>query len=490
MPLRLALALLLTLLLGCDPTLSPPRDGPPDIIVICLDTLRADRLGTYGNPDGLTPSIDRLAEEAVVFEDAWAVANETLYSHAALFTSRYATETGPIFESFRLGEELPTLAGVLGLYGYQSAAFTGGGHLSSDFGLGRGFDHFERAASWGSLYHSVPEALAWLDQRDPTRPSLLFVHGYDTHHRYLKPGPWGYGRVDASYQGTGADVARDMLGSILVADGYYFPRFAPADLFDFTALRIRGKHARLRTERMGADPRFGTRKMSAEDLDFVRGVYDGAVSYADTWVGLFLAALERRGALDNSVIVLLSDHGEELGEQGIFHHRYTLSDTSLRVPLLIRLPGGAQGGRRVQGQVDLTDVMPTLLEAADAEPPAGIHGRSLWGVLQGGAYEGRPAVFAQTMFRGVSVRTPEGRLGFSGIGADSPYLAPMLASTSLEGPAFEASPQGMSAAQREDLRQRLTAWAAQLHQPDAAGEVELSPAQLQVIQEHGYWGAE
>jgi arylsulfatase len=478
MPLLLALALLLTLLLGCDPQPAPPREGPPDIIVVCMDTLRADRLGAYGNQDGLSPNIDRFAAEAVVFDDAYAVANETLYSHAALFTSRYATETGPIFESFRLGEELPTLAGVLGLYDYQSAAFTGGGHMSPDFGLGRGFDRYERAASWGSLFHSVPKALSWFDQRDPGRPSLLFVHGYDTHHRYLKPGPWGYSRVDASYQGTGADVARDMLGSILVADRYYFPRFAPGDLFDFHALRIRGEHARRRTKRMGADPRFGTRKMTEEDLDFVRGVYDGAVSYADVWFGLLLASLERRGALDDSVIVLLSDHGEELGEHGIFHHRYSLTDLSLRVPLMVRLPGGAQGGRHVQGQVDLTDVMPTLLEAAGAEPPSGIHGRSLWSSLQGGPHDG------------VTVRTPEGRLTFSGIGADSPYLAAMLASSRLDGPAFEATPRALSPEQREDMRRRLTAWAAELHQPDAAQQVELSPEQLRVIQEQGYWGAQ
>jgi len=482
---RLSAIAVALLLVGCD----PPVQGPPNIIVVSMDTLRPDRLGAYGNGDGLSPNIDRFAAESVVFEDAWAVSNETLYSHAALFTSRYATETGPIFETFRLDDEPPTLASVLGVYDYQTAGFTGGGHMSPSFGLGRGFDHFERSANWGSLYHSVPQALAWFDQRDSDRPSFLFVHGYDTHHRYIKPGPWGFSRVDASFRGTGSDVIRDTLGTLRVIDGWFFPRHAPDELLDARALRIRGKAERHRIERMAHKKNTAARKLDDADLDFVRGVYDGAVSYGDTWFGLFLAALEQRGALDNSVIVLLSDHGEELGENGIFHHRYSLSDESLKVPLVVRLPGGQGGGRRVPGLVDLTDVMPTLLEAAEAESPTGIRGRSLWSVLQGGAHEPRPAVYAQTMFRGVSVRTDQGRLSFTGIGADSPYLVDMVGTARLDGPSFDLDPD-LDKAQHQAMRSDLTTWATGLHHPDAAGEVKLSDEQLEVMRDKGYWVAE
>jgi arylsulfatase A-like enzyme len=477
-----------SLLLGCD-TPPPAREGPPDIIVVCMDTLRADRLGPYGNEDGLTPNIDRFAAEAVVFEDAWAVANETLYSHAALFTSRYASETGPIFSTFRLDDAPPTLAEVLGIYGYDSAAFTGGGHLGEDFGLGRGFSHYQQSESWGSLYHSVPDALDWMDSRDDDDPTFLFVHGYDTHHRYLKPGPYGYSRVDASYQGLGASLARGSMGTILVVDGHYFPRHAAADLLDMTALRVRGRRERHRIERLSHEPDQGSIPLRDEDFDYLHGIYDGAVSYGDAWFGLLMAGLERRGALDHTVVVLLSDHGEELGEDGLFHHRYTLSDLALKVPLLVRLPGGAQGGRRIEGMVDLTDVMPTLLEAAEAEAPAGIRGRSLWPALQGAALEQRPATFSQTMFRAVSIRTPEGRLSFAGIGADSPYLAEMIESTRLNSPAFEAS-EGLSEAQRKTMRRDLAAWASALHQPARGGDDTLTPEQLEVMQSKGYWGAQ
>lgn len=481
----LSISLPLLALPGCG---GPPApEGPPDIIVVCMDTLRADRLGPYGNTDGLTPNIDRFAAEAVVFDDAWAVANETLYSHAALFTSRYATETGPIFETSRLAEEPPTLAGVLGVYGYQTAAFTGGGHLGEDFGLGRGFDRYQRSESWGSLYHSVPDALTWLDQREPDRPAFVFVHGYDTHHRYLKPGPYGYARVDSSYRGLGARLALDAMGTILVVDGHWFPRHAAGDLLDPRALRIRSKRERLRIERLSHERDQGALNLREQDFAYLRGIYDGAVSYADAWFGLFMAALDRRGALDHSVVVLLSDHGEELGEDGLFHHRYTLSDIALEVPLVVRLPGGAHGGRHVEGMVDLTDLMPTLLEAAGAQPPAGIRGRSLWPALQGAPLEPRPAVFSQTIFRAVSIRTPEGRLTFSGLGADDPWLAEMIATTRLQSPAFEASP-GLSEPQRKTMRRDLAAWAAQLDHAEDATDATLSPEQIEVIQSKGYWG--
>ena len=125
-------------------------DKRPNVIVIFTDDHGyADLSCQEVLPDVRTPNIDKLAAESVVFEDAWAVSNETLYSHAALFTSRYATETGPIFDTFKLADTFPTLASVLGVYGYESAAFVGGGHLSASFELGRGFDRYHSSGNWG-----------------------------------------------------------------------------------------------------------------------------------------------------------------------------------------------------------------------------------------------------------------------------------------------------------------------------------------------------
>ncbi len=210
------------------------------------------------------------------------------------------------------------------------------------------------------------------------------------------------------------------------------------------------------------------------------------MSYADAWFGLLMAELDRRGVLDEAIVVVLSDHGEELGEHGLYGHRYTLTDESLAVPLMVRLPGGEQGGRRVQGLVDLTDVLPTLLEAAGATSPAGTRGRSLWATLQGEAHEPRQAVFAQTMFRAVSVRVPQGRLTFSGIGADSPFLTELIGVTRLEPPAYSAS-AGLDKPTQLELSAQLVAWSRQLRAAEQGEHHAPSPEQRRLIREQGYW---
>jgi hypothetical protein len=256
-------------LVACQPA---PRPGPPSVVLVSMDTLRRDRLGAYGNPDGLTPNLDRFASEAVLFEDAWAVSNETLFSHAALFTSRYATETGPIFDDYALCDQPPTLAAVLGLYGYQTGAAVAGGHLLEVFGLGRGFDEYRVGGSWASLYHTVPLALDWLDRRDAAQPFFLFVHGYDTHQRYLKPGPWGLAHTDPGYEGPGDDATRQQMGTLHVVDDWFFPPEVPG-VHDLHALRVRGQDQRQRNGFLARDPRVGAKPMQPQDHAYIAGVY-------------------------------------------------------------------------------------------------------------------------------------------------------------------------------------------------------------------------
>jgi len=474
---------------ACAPaTATGPQ--PPPIILVSIDTLRADRLGAWGNPGGLTPSLDRFAAEAVVFERTYSQAGETLFSHASLFTSRYPSELGRLAYDFVAPEGDPTLAEVLGHYGYQSAAFVSGGHLAPGLGLERGFDLWRSLVDWGSLHETGPAALAWLDRRletDPARaeqPFLLFVHGYDPHHRYLKPPPFGYLYTDADYRGVGEEAAARLNGTAMIFDGWLHTPQRVAELLDFREPRLFGApmKARLAEAVAGGEP--GSKQLTARDVQHIRRIYDGAVSYADAWFGLFMAGLQRRGLLDEAVVVVLSDHGESLGERGLFNHRYSLSDEDLHVPLMVRLPGGEGGGRRVGEVVELTDLMPTLLEIAGAAPPAEIRGISLGGALAGGAHP-RRAAFSEGAFRQVSARSLEARLTYEGVGADSPWLTGLLEVAPLDGAGFTAEGAPEDA---EALRSAMVVWQRSLVRGEGGGVVD--PALRERLRERGYWGLE
>jgi hypothetical protein len=414
-------AALLCLGVGC----AAPR---PNLIVISLDTLRADRLGAAGGAGSLSPNLDRFAEESVVFTQAFAQSNETRFSHASLFTSRYPSELGDLAGEFNIPASTPTLASLATAAGYETAAFVAGGHMAGEFGLSGGFSTYEDAADWGGLQHTAPEALAWRAARPAGSPSLVFIHSYDCHARYLKPTPWGYLRSKPEDEGLGAVVGRSVAGSGAVIDG--------AALSDPEAAMVRAGGVLRFNHGAGSaalDP--DPAPLSPADVALVAGLYDGAVSWADLHFGLLMADLEASGALEDSYVVVLSDHGEELGEAGHFGHRLGLDDVNLHVPLLIRPPGGADG-RRLDGLVSLLDVTPTLLDLIGAAPVAQARGRSLKPLIEpetGGEVAPVPAVFSEGALRLLSARGPSARLVSEGLSADQPYAAPLLAATPIDG---------------------------------------------------------
>jgi len=459
------------------------RDTRPPMVVISLDTLRADRLGAYGGPEGLTPNLDRFAEEAVVFEAAYAQANETLFSHASLFTSRYPSELGRLTYDFQLAEEgPPTLAEVLALYGYTTGAVTAGGQLTEGMGLDRGFDDWSEPADWGSLYHTIPPGLAWLDEaREGDAPWLLFLHGYDTHHRYLKPTPFGLLDADPEYRGVGEEAALDPTGTARIFGDWLHPTRELGALFDFREPRLLGEGFNTRLRAAVGSPGSRALPLGSGAHGFLRGVYDGSVRYADAMFGVLMAELEARGVLDEAVIVVLSDHGESLGERGWYNHRYSLTDEDLHVPLMIRLPGEAQtGGLRVAEPVALLDVAPTLLELAGAAPLADGRGRSLLGPVD---EIPSPFVFSEGAFRAVSARGPEGRLTFTGVGADSPWLGELIAMHPPESPALVG--EGDVA----HLQAAMVDWRRGLSPPPESA-TRTDPALRQELRRRGYWGME
>jgi len=450
------------MLLGC----AQEGELPPNIVLVSLDTLRADRLGAYGSAAGLTPNLDRFAGESIVFEAAFAQASETLFSHASVFTSRYPSELGSLDYDFVLPPSEPTLAEVLAAYGYATAAFTGGGHLHPDFGFNKGFQHYQSDVQWGLLYHAVHSMTDWLDGPPTPGQKFLFVHGYDAHPRYLKPPPFGFLHSDLAAFGPAREAIISPMGTLRVVDGAYFPGAEPAALMGARAAGL-----------LGAEE--NQTQLSDWDLEQIVGAYDGAVAYVDAWFGLLMAELDQRQMLEDTVIVVMSDHGEELGENGVFNHRYSLSEPVLHVPLMIRLPGGEGGGRMVEETVALLDILPTVLKIVGAEPPALTRGQDLLKERQA-----TPA-FSEGPFQSLSARSNQGRLTFEGIDLESPHLPHLLRAAQLEGPAFTWSTE-LEPEAAVDLRDKLLDWRMSLPLAQESGST-LSPEQRQRLREKGYW---
>lgn len=460
--------------------------APPNVVLVSMDTLRADRLGAYGNERGLSPNLDAFAEEAVLFERAYAQSNITLLSHASLFTGRYASELGPVDYDLRLPEQAPDLAEVLGLYGWETAAFVGGAHLSPGFGFADDFDHYRVPTQMGSLFHTVPAAIQWLDERTTDDPFFLFVHAYDTHTRYIKPTPLGLSQAEPGYQGPAMRILYTYPGIRHAMADWLIERGEVLEHWDLDRIRVWDRRVR---EEMRAAARAGRvpgEPLEPEDIQFVRDVYDGAVLYADAFFGVLLGELRARGLYENTLVVMLSDHGESLGEEGIFGHSYSLRDDDLHVPLVIRFPEGRGGGRRVAGPVALLDVLPTVLDEADVPPPAGIHGHSLRPWSQGGGGPLHEHVFTEGLFRAVSVRSDRERVTFAGIPADSPYLVGMIRSTPRTSEAWGASTPTDPAAWAAG-RDALLAWRRALP-PAPENTLQADPELVDQVREKGYWG--
>ncbi len=386
------LPLLSLLLIGCQ------RDRPTSFLLISLDTFRADRIGRIG-PDGasLTPNLDALAAESVVFTAAYAASNETLFSHAALFTGQPASRQGDLDSAtFQLTPQTPTLAGQLARAGFWTEAVVAGGHLSPVFGLNSGFRRYVSMPDWSSLQQTAPSAitrLSWLSRRN--QPFLLLVHGYDTHTPYPKAGPL---YRPPGYDGPLLEEARDADFYEQVADGTWFPDYRPGE-----ALRPGpGQGSGVPLSVYQDDPTASRYALTEADMDFLTGAYDLSAAHADAWVGAILAALDEAGLAESTVVAVLGDHGEDLMEEGWFNHRHALSDVTLHVPLILRVPG--QPAAVVDTPTSLIDVAPTLLALAEQPAPAGWIGQDLLA-----APTERP-VLSESPQGIVSIRTADARL--------------------------------------------------------------------------------
>ena len=312
----------------------PPLDPTsPNVVLITIDTLRADHVSTYGYSRETTPHIDALATEGALFEEAYSVSSTTLPSHASLFTSLYPDEHGVLKNAFVLPEDARTLAEVMASRGYDTAAFVSSFVVDRRFGLAQGFALYDddfRGAEYSSpirVYEghkleapydrrgraTTKRVLDWLRERDPTIPFFLWVHYFDPHSPYDPP-----------------DAFRD--------------KFLSTN-----------------------DP--GSEQWAIDH-------YDGDVRYVDEEVGRLLHGLDEFVPGQERLTILTSDHGEGLWEHGYLEHGVFLYEEMVHVPLILHWTGRIPAGRRIPGLVGGVDVLPTILGLVGI-PPQGLDPRGL-----------------------------------------------------------------------------------------------------------------
>jgi arylsulfatase A-like enzyme len=326
----------------------PPVPGPgPNVILISLDTVRRDAVGVYHETDGPspTPNIDLFAAGCVRFDDVWAPTPFTLPSHMTIFTGLHPEVHGVDKRTQVLDPGIPTVAELAAARGYATLGLVSNIWMKGAFGFDRGFDHYE-TIPFGLTYaarinHRLFELLDGSDLED--RPLFLFLHYIDAHSDYQKGGS-----NTLPYYSSPELLAE--LGVSPESTAFCDPDGNCGTAF-LTAANSSGRPIDEATIRM------------------LHELYLAGVRALDAEIGKLLQGLGDRGLLENSLVIITSDHGEEFREHGRFVHAQPFVE-SLAVPLLVRFPGGAHGGRVVSRPVELADLMPSMLVAMGAEPPA------------------------------------------------------------------------------------------------------------------------
>lgn len=331
-----------------------------NVVIVVMDTLRRDHLGIYGYGHGTSPRLDALANQSFVFENARSTASWTRPAIASLLTSEYSFVHGIYRESNenRLSRSTPTIQRMLRNHGFRTEAILTQPHYR--FGMDRDFDAIRIEAN-RSAELVYDEAIEFLDQHGD-RPFFLLIHNLDPHDHYEFH--QGFSERPESSQ---LRTTRDLLPAQV--DGNHIG-------FDSPLNRV-----------VPLDP---------AQLAELEDNYDGEIRYLDHHFGRLLDALEERGMLDETLLIVTADHGEEFLDHGSYWHGGTLHEELVRVPLLVRAPGLGSG--HVAAPVSLVDVLPTVAEWVGAPTPKTARGRSLLPLMRGEPAEPRP-LFSATGFR-------------------------------------------------------------------------------------------
>ncbi len=344
-------------------SLPDARKNSPNILLIVLDTVRSRNLSLYGYHRKTTPHLEEFARKSVVFEQAISTAPWTLPAHISMFTGRLPHEVSGNWES-PLDDTYPTLAEVLTRHGYHTAGFVANTrYCSYEHGLNRGFIHYEDfRISWREVLNSSAltrmiaknnrvrtllrtdellsrkegyrvndSFLSWLDKQD-REPFFVFLNYYDAHTPYLPPAPY---------------------------DKKFGPGRRRGHISPIQRLWESGGH------------------LSPEDLQEEIDAYDGAIAYIDDQLNKLFKALEKKGILQNTIIIITSDHGEEFGEHGFFTHGKSLYMLEIHVPLIISLPEQSRVSKRIEHPAIISDIPATIVDLLNLKSDNPFPGESL-----------------------------------------------------------------------------------------------------------------
>ncbi len=466
-PFLIALALLAcNVLSACN----PPPPPAPNVLLIVVDTLRADRLGCYGYHRNLTPFVDSLAARGVRFENAYAPSSWTGPSVASLFTSRYPSEHGVTSFLSVLRGPLVTLAEVLQANGFATAAVTANPFVNLRRGFAQGFDAFEALPRTGKNPDTAPAApasavnrlaLEWLDSPAAGESSRFFLY-----LQYMEP---------------------------------HSPHVPPAALLE--EILAGEPQPDIRRANTNVAPGVEVPPDIVRDL---RNLYDVDVAWFDRQLRDFFTDLDRRGFLDDTLVVLTADHGEGLADHGHIGHGISLFNEEIRVPLIVVPPGGREPAV-VAEPVSLVDIAPTVSELANLRVPGNFRGHSLRHHLGDG---GNVALrLGRTLQRWLSDRSTDvvselPVLPFGDRARRVPHLTTVIdgphkliadnanerAYYDLDRDPAESDPDGLSSAERALLEQKLVRFRARVSdETDAPGAThELDAATLESMRALGY----
>lgn len=346
---------------------APP--GAPDVVLVVLDTVRAANVSAYGYARPTTPVFDALASEGALFLDATSPSTWSLASHASLFTGRFTSSHGAHAENMLLRTDLPTLAETLASAGYQTSCFTSNAFISPALGLTRGFRYVDEAWRGGGAGSTFMFAFRLLDRL-----------GFGEQDKGGAAVVESFGRWAAR---TPADARPQFVFLNFIEAHFPYHQLPDEYLRAFTS----APHAELRQVSMellatqfGGPPPADPARASELAMD----MYDGGILYTDTLLGRIVEAIRARGTLDRTLLIVMSDHGELIGEHGFYGHGMSMYEPGIRVPLLLRYPPAIPAGTRVATPVSTVGAYATAREVAGLEPDPTLHVSSLLGPMRGG----------------------------------------------------------------------------------------------------------